>query len=213
MTATRFPTLRHHGASQGRSGGFSLIEILITLLIMSIGLLGMGALLISGVRFNHSAYLRSQATILAYSMADRMRANMVGVVAGNYNNIGGSAGTATSTCTTTAGCTAAQLAADDNYQWNCELSSTKTCYTVQNQAATAGLLPDGRGVACLDNTPNDGTFDGTTLTPACDGGGNTYVIKVWWLDNPGGTNATGSCDPTVASANDKYKCFTMSFQP
>ncbi|MHB8448409.1 MAG: type IV pilus modification protein PilV [Rudaea sp.] len=57
------------------SRGFTLLEVLIALLIFSLGVLGMAGLLAVSVRTNHSAYLRTQATFLAQSMADRMRAN------------------------------------------------------------------------------------------------------------------------------------------
>ena len=55
--------------------GFTLIEILISLLILSIGILGLAGLQASGMRNNHSAYLRSQANIFTYDIIDSMRAN------------------------------------------------------------------------------------------------------------------------------------------
>lgn len=55
--------------------GFTLIETMIALLIFSIGLMGMAALMVLSVKTNQSAYLRTQASFLAQSMADRMRAN------------------------------------------------------------------------------------------------------------------------------------------
>jgi type IV pilus assembly protein PilV len=54
--------------------GFSLLEVLIALLVLSIGLLGLAALQAAGLRSSHGAYLSSQATLLAYDMADRIRA-------------------------------------------------------------------------------------------------------------------------------------------
>ena len=55
--------------------GFTLLEVLIALVILSVGLLGLAGLQTTGLRNNHSAYLRSQATLLAYDIADRIRAN------------------------------------------------------------------------------------------------------------------------------------------
>ncbi len=57
------------------SRGFTLVEALVTLLVLSIGLLGVAALQLNSLRANHSASLRSQATFLAYEILDRMRAN------------------------------------------------------------------------------------------------------------------------------------------
>lgn len=58
-----------------RESGFSLIEVLVAMLILAIGLLGLAALQAQGLRFNHDAYVRTQATHLAYDIIDRMRAN------------------------------------------------------------------------------------------------------------------------------------------
>jgi len=58
--------------------GFTLFEVLITIFILAIGLLGMAALQATGIRYSHSSYLRSQATFLADDLIDRMRANRPG---------------------------------------------------------------------------------------------------------------------------------------
>ena len=59
--------------------GFTLIEVLVALVILSVGLLGLAGLQTTGIRNNHSANLRSQATIMAYDIADRIRANKANV--------------------------------------------------------------------------------------------------------------------------------------
>ncbi len=67
------------------SSGFSLLEVMIALFVLSIGLLGLAALQSVALKSNHSAYHRSQATFLAYDVMDRMRANRNAAMAGNYN--------------------------------------------------------------------------------------------------------------------------------
>jgi type IV pilus assembly protein PilV len=57
------------------SSGFTLLEILIALLIISIGLLGVASLQIRGQQFNQVSYFRTQATLLAYDLMDRIRTN------------------------------------------------------------------------------------------------------------------------------------------
>jgi len=55
--------------------GFNLIEILVTMLIIAVGLLGIVALQFKGLQYNHDAYSRSQINFLAYDIADRIRLN------------------------------------------------------------------------------------------------------------------------------------------
>lgn len=67
------------------SAGFSLIEVLVSLLVLSIGLLGLAGLQVNAVAFNHSAYMRTQATNLAYEITDRMRANRQAALDDDYD--------------------------------------------------------------------------------------------------------------------------------
>lgn len=143
------------------NSGFSLIEVIVTLVVLSIGLLGLAGLQASGLRANHSSSLRSQATYLAYDMADRMRANIQGINGGNYNNLSGDPGDPG--CVST-NCTPAQMAQTDLHEWN---------------STNASILPSGTGAVCLDSTPNDGT----PTSIACDGVGSAYAIKIWWNDD------------------------------
>ncbi len=62
-----------------------MIEIMVSILIFSIGLLGLAALQSTALRSNHAAYQRSQAIFLAYDMIDRMRANRTMAVAESYD--------------------------------------------------------------------------------------------------------------------------------
>jgi type IV pilus assembly protein PilV len=65
-------------------GGMTLIEALVAVLVLSIGLLGVAGLQFQALRNNYGAHLRSQATILAHDIADRMRANRTEALAGAY---------------------------------------------------------------------------------------------------------------------------------
>jgi type IV pilus assembly protein PilV len=77
--------------------GFTLIEVLIALLLLSIGVLGLAGLQLKALKFNQTAAVRSQATFLAYSIADCMRANRDAAKAGSYNlAMDATAGTGTS---------------------------------------------------------------------------------------------------------------------
>ena len=68
-----------------RETGATLIEILITVLVLSVGLLGMATLQFDAVKLNHDAFLRSKAVNLAYDMSDRVRVNREGANGGDYS--------------------------------------------------------------------------------------------------------------------------------
>lgn len=148
--------------------GVSMIEVLVTVVILAVGLLGVAGLQITGLSSGQNAYLRTIATQQAYDMADRMRANLAGVQANNYNAI---AGTGTNPNCISTSCTATQIAQYDAWEWN------------NNNAL---YLPSGTGAVCKDSTPNDGTPAAT----ACDGAGNLYAIKVWWDGTRSGSATT-----------------------
>ena len=109
--------------SRARTAGFSLIEVMVALLVLSIGLLGMAGLLVVAVKTNHSAYLRTQASFVAQSMADRMRANSRAVWSGVYARTWplGGAGSA-GACIAAAPCDFAALADRDNRAFDRDLA-------------------------------------------------------------------------------------------
>lgn len=57
--------------------GFTLIEVMVALVVLAVGLLGMASLMARSQKSNESAYLRSQATLLAYDFVERMKANLI----------------------------------------------------------------------------------------------------------------------------------------
>ncbi len=68
-----------------RDAGFSLIEVLVAVLVLSLGLLGVAALQTNALKSNQSAFQRSQATMLSYFMMDAMRANRSVAMIGSYD--------------------------------------------------------------------------------------------------------------------------------
>lgn len=107
--------------------GFSLIEVLVALFVLSIGLLGLAMLQVTGIKFNSDSYSRTQATLLAYDVIDKMRANLGEAGAGTYTVADASAATAkinaynlcsTATCNCgTAACSSPNLALYDLGTW------------------------------------------------------------------------------------------------
>ncbi|CAI8877083.1 type IV pilus modification protein PilV [Methylocaldum szegediense] len=71
--------------SNRRCSGFTLLEVLVAILVLAIGLLGLAGLQVAGLRADHSAFHRSQATMLAYDILDVLRANRQDARNGAYN--------------------------------------------------------------------------------------------------------------------------------
>jgi type IV pilus assembly protein PilV len=107
--------------------GFTIVEVLVSLLILSVGLLGSAKLVLSTAHSNDSAYLRSQATQMAYAILDNMRANPTAAAAApsNYITTLGAAASsyAGQNCLNTACPVAANLATYDLYTWKTRLAS------------------------------------------------------------------------------------------
>lgn len=68
-----------------RQKGFTLLEIMISVFVLSVGLLGLAGLQMTGLKNNHSAQIRTEATVQAYDILDKMRLNKVAAKAGNYD--------------------------------------------------------------------------------------------------------------------------------
>lgn len=79
-----------------RARGMTLVEVLVTLVIISVGLLGVAGLQLTTLRNNYDAYVRSQAAMLAADILDRMRANRDQALNNQYTiAIGATPGTTT----------------------------------------------------------------------------------------------------------------------
>lgn len=68
-----------------RENGFTLLELLISLVILSVGLLGLAGLQMTGLKNNHSAQYRTSASVQAYDIIEMMRLNRAVAQAGGYD--------------------------------------------------------------------------------------------------------------------------------
>lgn len=118
---------RNFTYSRKAQRGFTLLEVLVTMVVMALGLLGYAGLQMASLKNSASAYQRSQATILAYDMIDRMRVNRTQAVAGTYNITFGAIPAA------------AGIAGDDLVDWK---------QLVEN------ALPGGEAAITVDGTGN-----------------------------------------------------------
>ncbi|QIK36823.1 type IV pilus modification protein PilV [Caldichromatium japonicum] len=111
-----------------RQTGFTLIEVLVALIVLSVGLLGVAALQANALKTNHSALQRSQAVMLAYFMLDAMRANRQAALNGDYD-LGS---TANPVCTSPSGST---LVTHDQAAWINALKQN-----LGNVSTTCGMI-------------------------------------------------------------------------
>jgi len=166
-----------------RQAGFSLIEILVTLVVLSIGLLGIAGMQASGLRNNHAAYTKTQATNLAMDMAERIRANPQGQA--NYANFNSDNAPGDPGCIT-AGCTPADLAQHDQFEWSQPLN-----------ADPKPILPAGRGI----------------VTQAADG---EFTVTILWREiayQYEDNNIEFKQCVGIDNQEDDEACFQVRFQP
>lgn len=168
--------------------GFTLIEVMVALLIFSLGLMGMAGLMVLSVKTNQSAYLRTQASFLAQSMADRMRVNRSQIAAyvGTYNS--GTAGS--DPCASGAACPPAQMVLRDRAVWSQQMITF-----LPNPTAT---------IAC----------NGAVLGTAAQAGASPYnglcTLNIEWDES---TLARGTLAATPAAAAPNRQTFAWVFQP
>lgn len=119
-------------AARRPAGGFTLVEVLVALVVMSVGMLGIAALYLEGLRAGRTALYRTTAITLAADMADRIRANRNAGLAYAGTGPGADGGCVNGNLD----CTAEDLAADDWFNWSAQLT------TQLPEGATGEVLVD-----------------------------------------------------------------------
>lgn len=157
-----------------RIQGFSLIEVLISIVILAFGVLAMGGLQLASLRSNQVSGYTSTAATLVKDYSEMMRSNftvsnIVTATAGVNPYLFDTANSGTYTATPGVDCKANQ----------CTGAQMATLHVADWAERVKRDLPEGRAVVCRDSTPRnaDGTFKW-----ACDGVGSYASIKVGWVD-------------------------------
>ncbi len=165
--------------------GLSMIEILVTLVIVAVGALGLAGMQLMALKFNKEASVRSIATELTMELSDRMRLNIAGVSATKYDrSLGYTAALSTAVadpgCGKTQDCTSTTLAQLDLHDW---------------LDAIATALPGGTG----------------SVIPVA-GNKSVYQLVVMWMEksflDSGGTDATCPTPRVVG-----VRCLSTTFTP
>lgn len=157
--------------SPRRMAGFNLIEVMIAVVLLSLGLLGMALLQTTALRTGQSSSERTVATMLAYQILDMVRTNRV--QAASYNLIRAAdfdaAGEGrTGICAAGADPPSPQWQADRD-AWVC---------------AARRALPDATGSVTVTGAVN--AVAGPTPTPAASG---RITVRLQWTDRVSGTDS------------------------
>lgn len=140
--------------------GFTLLEVMIAMVIFAVGLLGLAGMQSIAFQNEHSSYSRSQAILLAYEMADRIKANAPGspayIIPSNTLTVAGYTGP---TMCTNADCTITDMVRYDMGLW---------------KASLASLLPSGLG----------------SISRIVAAGNTTQTITVHWDEDRTGAVGT-----------------------
>lgn len=159
-----------------RYTGFGLVEVLVALLVVSMGVLGIAGMQLTGMKQSTNSLNRSKALMLTEDIATRMRINRQGVLDGFYagydsSTLGDGACSVKPSpyCQATAGqdaqsCTSEQLATFDLFSVTCG-----DWGEAEANAGVRGLLPDGAALAvqCSDSPCTDTS---------------TYTLSVSWSE-------------------------------
>jgi type IV pilus assembly protein PilV len=185
----RYPAVAH--------AGFTLIEALMALALMSIGLLGIAGLQLAELRVSKNTLQASQATALAYSLADMMRANAAATNAGEYDfdpTLDSPPDPASAPdCSTP--CSPVEIARFDFAQWYAQVVSS---------------LPSGNvRVVC----------EASESGAPCPASGAVRTITVFWNPNrtSHGASTDFSCGASTAGKptadNNAPTCVAIGLQP
>ncbi|MCG9730001.1 type IV pilus modification protein PilV [Shewanella sp. Isolate13] len=165
-----------------REKGLSLIEVLVALVILTVGLVGVFNLHIISKRGSFESFQQTQASYFANDIVNRMRLNpeQLASYVGNYS---GTPSIPTPACTGAALCTPAQTATWDLYEWRAAFIG---------QAETVG-------------TQNVGGLD--TPTGCITINGNTVSVVIAWR----GIRSTSDSGklPDCGSSSDRRRVYSI----
>jgi type IV pilus assembly protein PilV len=200
----------HKPSLKKPSQGFTLLEILVAIIVLSFGLLGMVGIQAMALKSNNDAKQQSIAVQLAGELSDMMRSNKaiaVGLtpaanpyLVANYTGGAGTVSNPTEMCTSTAGCTSTfNVASWEMYDWLTRVNNT---------------FPGARVQVCYDNAPYTTSALGGLPQWGCGGtasAGGSISIKIGWTrESTNKTraqtgNATADADTDASTAFVKAK--------
>ena len=152
------------GNDKKQQQGIGLLEILITVLLLSIGFLATAKMQVQGMRLSQSAYTQAQAYFIISEMMDCMRSNPDAVADGHYDNLSTDSNMTNPNCDSTF-CTPRQLAQQDIFDWSAML------FPLRGETNFVPVLP------------SSDTLDAAgSITPV---GNGYYQLSASWVERIG----------------------------
>ncbi|MHB8493643.1 MAG: type IV pilus modification protein PilV [Casimicrobiaceae bacterium] len=195
-----------------RQPGFTMIEVLITLIVLALGLIGVIGLQARGQQAELESYQRGQALALLQDMVDRINTDRAAAHSLSYvtaSPVGGG-GVALTSCTGLTG------AAYDLCDWGNELngaaeSTSGTTCTTSAGSGCIGAMLGARGCVAYDNAT-----ELTDTTGAAEPGTGIYTVTVAWQGlaptaaPPSNLTCGQNLYPAGSTANDAYRRVVMA---
>ena len=170
--------------------GFSLIEIMVAAVILSIGILGVVSLQIIGLKGTHQSYMKQQAVSVVQSLTERMHSNKQGIIDGNYHNIDSSTFDCSvlPNCTgSSSNCSVAEIATVDLHNIICG-------YKKGSSPSTGGIVRSAVG----DISPLvEGALNVNCVAGDCSAG--DIQINVQWREREIGSEIAGPKDSLLVT--------------
>jgi len=184
-------TYKNNSMYMSRQSGIGIVEVLVALVVVSLGVLGMASLQLTGMQHSSGGYNRSKALLYAENMATRMRTNRPAIdelLFDGYSSEATGCDTqpspycqASSAGAAAQACTAEQLAAFDSYTVACGEWGESGA-----EDGVVGTLPNGVLSIVCDLDPDDASSECTKSS--------TYTITVSWTE---GQRVTSDMNDTI----------------
>lgn len=180
----------HSPHRKNKDFGFSLVEVLVSIVVLSFGLLGMVGMQAAALKSNREARLQSSAVVLARELADMMRGNKVESVLtaasgnpylGSFNSVPLVATTPTYCLNVASGTTACGLP---------PIHDIGNAQMTEWLARVDAELPGARVNICFDTAPFD--TNGLPQWNCTAGTDGVIVIKIGWTISSTNRSKTGA---------------------
>ncbi len=163
----------------GRESGIGLLEVLIAVILLSVGFLAAARMQVQGMRFSQEAYTLSQAKFMILDMTERMRVNREALKGTAYRSMSTQSGTSNPSCIANeTPCTPTDIAAADLHAWSQNL------HAPDGASDFTPLLPSSTSIPAA----------GTITYDAAEG---AYNVGVQWSESIDGVDTARSLSVKV----------------